>query len=74
MTEEIRVLIGKNGHITLQAGGAAGSKCLSLTESFERDLGRVSGRRRTGAYYETARIHHVQRTGCALDRKEPTDR
>jgi hypothetical protein len=73
MREEIRVVIGKDGEMTLSVEGVAGPRCLSLTEAFERDLGRVLGRHRKGAYYDSARVHHSQRTGHAFAGKESTE-
>ena len=37
--QEIEVVIGKNGEVTVRVRGAKGKTCLSLTEGLEKALG-----------------------------------
>jgi hypothetical protein len=39
--QEIEVLIGKNGQVTLHVSGVQGDACLALTEELEQSLGNL---------------------------------
>ena len=56
MNEEIRVLVEKGGKVTLSTEGAAGSKCLELTEFLEKGLGDVVNRQKTSDFYRSVRL------------------
>ena len=51
MNVQIKVVVQKNGMLSVEAQGIQGSQCLSLTESLERDLGEVLERQRTSDFY-----------------------
>jgi hypothetical protein len=55
MGEEIKVFIEKDGSVTLNVIGMSGPRCLQTTEAFEREMGNVVDRRRTGEFYQKAR-------------------
>ena len=55
MKNEIKVIVEKDGGITLMVEGVSGSKCLAMTHGLERDLGEVLERHRTSDFYKSAR-------------------
>jgi hypothetical protein len=56
MAEEIRIVIEKNGSFFLEVSGRSGPQCLQVTEALEKEMGKVAERRRTGEFYNKARI------------------
>lgn len=50
---EIEVVIGADGTVSLDVGGAEGKRCLDLTKPFEDALGVVSKRDLKASYYQT---------------------
>lgn len=56
MNGQIKVIIEKNGILTVKVQGIHGSQCLSLTESFEREIGEVLERQKTSDFYKSAQI------------------
>lgn len=50
--EEIKIVIGKGGKITLGVHGLKGSACSDLTKKLEKALGDVESSRKTDEYYE----------------------
>ena len=57
MKEQIKAIVEKDGKITLEVQGARGYRCLSVTESLEKELGEVLEREKTGEFYKSDRIH-----------------
>ena len=55
MKGEIRVLVDKDGTVTFRVEGAHGTRCLTRTESLEREMGEVIERRKTGDYFKAGR-------------------
>jgi hypothetical protein len=56
MKEEIRVIVEKDGQITIKPEGAHGSRCTTLTAFLEQGIGRVLARQRTQDFYRAARV------------------
>jgi len=57
MSTQLKVLVGKDGKLTLSVTGIRGPQCLSLTEFLENEMGEVLERQRTESYYQSANIH-----------------
>ena len=53
---EIEVVIGADGTVSLDVGGAEGKHCLDLTRPFEEALGEVRKRDLKPAYYQTQTV------------------
>mgnify|MGYP000445213139 CR=1 FL=1 len=62
MGEEIKVVIEKDGKLILEVHGAGGPQCLTVTESFEKEMGEVLDRRRTNDFYRKAQIALMGKT------------
>ena len=56
MNGQIKVIVENNGVLTIKVQGIPGSKCLSLTESFEREIGEVLERQKTSDFFKSAQI------------------
>ena len=56
MGEQIKVIIDKDGTLVLKVRDASGAQCLTLTESFEREIGRVLDRQRTRDFFRSGRV------------------
>ena len=52
MDKQIKVVVGIEGKMEITVNGMAGSQCLSETEFFEKELGKVVERKRTSDYYK----------------------
>lgn len=49
---DILITIGPDGDVQLEVEGAAGKECLDLTRFLEEELGDVTDRQFTSAYYQ----------------------
>ena len=56
MGEEIRVVIEKDGKLTLKVSGKGGPQCLTVTQDLEEEMGEVLNRQRTPQFYQKAQI------------------
>jgi len=56
MGEEIRVVIEKDGELTLKVSGKGGPQCLTATQDLEEEMGQVLNRQRTPEFYQRAPI------------------
>jgi len=56
MGEEIRVVIEKDGKLTLKVSGKGGPQCLTVTQDLEEEMGQVLNRQRTPEFYQKAQI------------------
>jgi K+/H+ antiporter YhaU regulatory subunit KhtT len=56
MGEEIRVVIEKDGKLTLKVSGKDGPHCLTLTQALENEMGQVLDRQRTNEFFKKAQI------------------
>jgi hypothetical protein len=57
MSTQLKVLVGKDGKLTLSVTGSTGPQCVSLTEFLENEMGEVLERQKTESYYQSAHIH-----------------
>ena len=67
MKNQIKVIVKKDGEITLMVEGVSGSKCLAVTEVLERALGEVLERHRTSDFYRPSR--HTLRNSIRQEHK-----
>ena len=56
MGEEIRVVIEKDGKLSLKVSGKSGPQCLTVTQALEEEMGEVLDRQRTNEFYQKAQI------------------
>jgi hypothetical protein len=56
MKGQIRVVVERDGKVTLSTEGVNGPRCLNLTEFLERGLGEVVKRQRTRDFYKEIRL------------------
>ena len=56
MGEEIRVVIEKDGKLSLKVSGKSGPQCLAVTQALEEEMGEVLYRQRTNEFYQKAQI------------------
>ena len=56
MGEEIRVVIEKDGKLTLKVSGKGGPQCLTVTQDLEEEMGEILNRQRTPEFYQMAPI------------------
>jgi len=66
MAEEIRVVIEKDGLLSLEVSGKSGPQCLQTTEFLEREMGKVVERQRIGDFFNQARITVTNKTRTPL--------
>ena len=62
MKEQIKVVVERDGTVTVSAERMPGPQCISLTEFLEKGLGEVVKRQKTTDFYRTARLlqrHHL---------------
>lgn len=50
---ELAIVIGPDGTVSIDVGGADGKRCLDLTKPFEDALGVVEKRDLKASYYQT---------------------
>ena len=50
--KDLVITIGPDGEVTLEVQGAAGPECLDLTKFLEDELGEVTDRQLSSAYYQ----------------------
>ena len=62
MGEEIRVVIEKDGKLTLKVSGKGGPQCLTVTQDLEEEMGQVLNRQRTPEFYQKAQIALTYKT------------
>ena len=67
MGEQIKVVVEKNGKLSIEVQGVSGARCLSLTEFLEKEVGEVSERERTREYFQKGKIALMER----LKQKNP---
>ncbi len=58
MKGQIRIVVEKDGKVTLGAEGVIGPQCLKLTEFLEGELGDVIKRQKTSEFYRPVRLTH----------------
>jgi cobalamin biosynthesis protein CobD/CbiB len=51
MSKQIKVVVEKDGKMSVRVEGVTGAQCLSMTAFFEKEMGEVCDRRRTGDFY-----------------------
>jgi len=56
MKGQIRVVVERDGKVTLSTEGVNGPQCLNLTEFLERGLGDVVNRQKTRDFYKSIRL------------------
>ena len=56
MKGEIRVVVERDGKVTISTEGVNGPQCLNLTEFLERGLGDVVKRQKTRDFYRSVRL------------------
>ena len=57
MDAQIKVVIGRDGKMQIAPEGMAGSQCLSETESFEKEMGKVIERKRTSDFHKPRQLN-----------------
>ena len=62
MGEEIRVVIEKDGKLTLKVSGKGGPQCLTVTQNLEEEMGEVLNRQRTPEFYQKTQIALTYKT------------
>jgi len=50
--KDLVITIGPDGEVTIEVQGAAGPECLDLTKFLEDELGEVTDRQLSSAYYQ----------------------
>lgn len=61
MVPEVRVVIGPDGSITVEAVNFTGPSCEEATRAIEQALGKVTERKRKAEYYLGQGVRHEQR-------------
>ena len=61
MGEQIKVIVERDGRLSIEVKGVGGARCLSLTEFLEKELGEVSERERTREYFQKGKIALMER-------------
>jgi len=56
MKEEIRVFVAKDGTLSLKVEGVRGSRCVSITAAFEKEMGEVLERQKTADFYKAGEL------------------
>jgi len=56
MKGQIRVVVERDGKVTVSTEGVNGPQCLNLTEFLERGLGDVVNRQKTRDFYRFVRL------------------
>jgi len=52
MPREMKVIVSKDGKVTIDVRGIKGSACKSLTQAMEKAIGTVTSDENTDEYYE----------------------
>ncbi|HWR40105.1 MAG TPA: DUF2997 domain-containing protein [Patescibacteria group bacterium] len=60
--QELEIIIGADGKVSVKVAGAKGDQCLELTRPLEEALGQVEQREFTADYYQTTAMPQPQRT------------
>lgn len=55
--EEMEIIIGESGAVSVQVSGVKGGKCLDLTKDLEEALGVVVSRDKTGEFCQIEGIN-----------------
>jgi hypothetical protein len=58
MGEQIKVMINRDGTLTLNVKDSSGARCLTLTASFEQEIGHVLDRQRTSDFYKSGQLRN----------------
>jgi len=56
MKEQIHITVSKDGSLSLKVEGVRGSRCVSITEIFEREIGDVVERQKTTDFYKAGEM------------------
>jgi len=57
VTEQITIIIDRHGKSTIKVHGAAGARCLALTDNLEKEIGQRLERQKTSEFYQSSPIH-----------------
>ena len=56
MKEQVRVFVEKDGTLSMKVEGLRGSRCVSITQAFEGELGEVIERQKTADFYKSGEV------------------
>jgi len=63
--QEIKLIIGKDGKVSLDVAGVSGPACKDLTKSIETALGKTESAKKKQEFYEQRKTATTQRLGSS---------
>ena len=61
--EEIKIIISKDGKVTIDVDGIKGSGCKKLTKTLEKKLGKTVKDKKKAEYYQEQNVEDQQSIG-----------
>ncbi|MBD3404695.1 MAG: DUF2997 domain-containing protein [Candidatus Lokiarchaeota archaeon] len=61
--QEMKVIISKNGQVTIDVDGIKGSSCKTMTKALEKSLGITVSDKKKTEFYEEQQVDNQQNLG-----------